>query len=204
MVKVAIIDDHAVVRMGLKYMLDVHKRDFAFAGEWPQGEGAAQFVAKADPDVVLLDIRMPDRDGLSVLEDILRMRPKQKVIMLTTSDADNDVYRALNLGAKGYLLKDRDANEIPAAIDRVMNGGKFVPAAVMELFRKRQMTPNLTPREEEVMQHLRDGLTNETIASRMGITRDSVKLHLKNIFVKFDVGDRISALREAITRGFLR
>ena len=204
MVKVAIIDDHAVVRMGVKYMLDVHKRDFAFAGEWPQGEGAAQFVAKADPDVVLLDIRMPDRDGLSVLEDILRMRPKQKVIMLTTSDADNDVYRALNLGAKGYLLKDRDANEIPAAIDRVMNGGKFLPEAVMELFRKRQMTPNLTPREAEVMQNLRDGLTNETIASRMGITRDSVKLHLKNIFAKFGVGDRISALREAITRGFLR
>ena len=204
MVKVAIIDDHAVVRMGVKYMLDVHKRDFAFAGEWPQGEGAAQFVAKADPDVVLLDIRMPDRDGLSVLEDILRMRPRQKVIMLTTSDADNDVYRALNLGAKGYLLKDRDANEIPAAIDRVMNGGRFLPEAVMELFRKRQMTPNLTPREEEVMQNLRDGLTNETIASRMGITRDSVKLHLKNIFAKFGVGDRISALREAITRGFLR
>ena len=204
MVKVAIIDDHAVVRMGVKYMLDVHKRDFAFAGEWPQGEGAAQFVAKADPDVVLLDIRMPDRDGLSVLEDILRMRPRQKVIMLTTSDADNDVYRALNLGAKGYLLKDRDANEIPAAIDRVMNGGRFLPEAVMELFRKRQMTPNLTPREEEVMQNLRDGLTNETIASRMGITRDSVKLHLKNIFVKLGVGDRISALREAIARGFLR
>ena len=203
MVSVAVIDDHAVVRMGLKYMLDVNKRDLVFAGEWPKGTGAAQFVMKTDPDVVLLDIRMPDRDGLAVLEDILLVRPKQKVIMLTTSDADNDVYRALNLGAKGYLLKDRDANEIPIAIDRVMNGGKYVPDAVMELFRKRQMTPNLTPREEEVMQHLRDGLTNETIARRMGITRDSVKLHLKNIFVKFGVGDRISALREAVRRGFL-
>ena len=67
MVKVAIIDDHAVVRMGLKYMLDVHKRDLAFAGDWPKGEGAAEFVAKVEPDVVLLDIRMPDRDGLSAL-----------------------------------------------------------------------------------------------------------------------------------------
>ena len=204
MVKVAIIDDHAVVRMGLKYMLDVHKNDFYFAGDWPKGEGAAQFVMKAEPDVVLLDIRMPDRDGLAVLEDILLVRPKQKVIMLTTSDADNDVYRALNLGAKGYLLKDRDANEIPLAIDRVMNGGKYVPEAVMELFRRRQMTPNLTPREEEVMQHLRDGLTNETIANCMGISRDSVKQHLKNIFAKFGVGDRISAVREAVIRGFIR
>ena len=204
MVKVAIIDDHAVVRMGLKYMLDVHKRDLSFAGDWPKGEGAAESVVKVAPDVVLLDIRMPDRDGLTVLEDILRVRPAQKVIMLTTSDADNDVYRALTLGAKGCLLKDRDANEIPVAIDRVMNGGKYVPEAVMELFRKRQMTPDLTPREVEVMEYLRAGLTNETIAQRMGITRDTVKLHLKNIFVKFDVGDRISALREAVTRGFLR
>jgi len=158
---------------------------------------------KVDPDLVLLDIRMPDRDGIAVLEDILLMRPQQKVIMLTTSDADNDVYRALNLGARGYLLKDRDANEIPDAIHRVMNGGKYVPDVVMELFRKRQMTANLTPREEEVMKHLRDGLTNETIATRMGITRDSVKLHLKNIFAKLGVSDRISALREAVTRGFL-
>jgi len=84
-----------------------------------------------------------------------------------------------------------------------MNGGKYVPDVVMELFRKRQMTANLTPREEEVMKHLRDGLTNETIATRMGITRDSVKLHLKNIFAKLGVSDRISALREAVTRGFL-
>ncbi len=203
MVKVVVIDDHAVVRMGLKYMLDVHKSEFAFAGDWPKGEGAAQFVMKVDPDLVLLDIRMPDRDGIAVLEDILLMRPQQKVIMLTTSDADNDVYRALNLGARGYLLKDRDANEIPDAIHRVMNGGKYVPDVVMELFRKRQMTANLTPREEEVMKHLRDGLTNETIAARMGITRDSVKLHLKNIFAKLGVSDRISALREAVTRGFL-
>ncbi len=204
MVKVAIIDDHAVVRMGVKYMLDVHKRDFAFAGEWPQGEGAAQFVAKADPDVVLLDIRMPDRDGLSVLEDILRMRPRQKVIMLTTSDADNDVYQALSLGAKGYLLKDRDAAEITSALNRVMQGGKYVPEQVMELFRKRQMTPGLTPRETEVLTHLRDGLTNEAIAERLGVTKDMVKLHLKNIFNKLDVNDRVSAVREAYTRRFLK
>ena len=204
MIKVAVIDDHAVVRMGLKYVLGVRKGEFSFVGEWPGGDGAVEFVKKVDPDVVLLDIRMPDRDGISVLGDILAARPKQKVIMLTTSDADNDVYRALTLGAKGYLLKDRDANEIPVAIDRVMNGGKYVPEAVMELFRKRQMTPDLTPREVEVMEYLRAGLTNETIAQRMGITRDTVKLHLKNIFVKFDVGDRISALREAVTRGFLR
>ena len=204
MIKVAVIDDHAVVRMGLKYVLGVRKGEFSFVGEWPGGDGAVEFVKKVDPDVVLLDIRMPDRDGISVLGDILAARPKQKVIMLTTSDADNDVYRSLTLGAKGYLLKDRDATEITAALNRVMQGGKYVPEPVMELFRKRQMTPDLTPREVEVMTHLRDGLTNEAIADKLGVTKDAVKLHLKNVFVKLDVNDRVSAVREAHLRGFLK
>ena len=204
MIKVAVIDDHAVVRMGLKYVLGVSKDEFSFVGEWPGGDGAVEFVKKVDPDVVLLDIRMPDRDGISVLGDILAVRPKQKVIMLTTSDADNDVYQALSLGAKGYLLKDRDAAEITSALNRVMQGGKYVPEQVMELFRKRQMTPGLTPRETEVLTNLRDGLTNEAIAERLGVGKDMVKLHLKNIFNKLDVNDRVSAVREAYTRGFLK
>ena len=204
MIKVVIIDDHAVVRMGLKYVLGVKKNEFALVGDWPGGEGAVDFVCKTSPDVVLLDIRMPDKDGLVVLKEILAVRPNQKVIMLTTSDADNDVYTALTAGAKGYLLKDRDATEITRALNTVMQGGKFVPPAVMELFRKRQMTPDLTPREEEVMANLRDGLTNEAIADRMGVTRDAVKLHLKNIFNKLNVSDRVSAVREAVTRGFVK
>jgi len=204
MIKVVVIDDHAVVRMGLKYVLGVRKNEFAFVGEWPGGDGAVDFVKKTDPDVVLLDIRMPDRDGIAVLRDILAARPQQKVIMLTTSDADNDVYQALTIGAKGYLLKDRDATEITSALNRVMQGGKYVPQQVMELFRKRQMTPELTPRENEVLVHLRDGLTNESIADKLGVTKDMIKLHLKNIFNKLDVNDRLSAVREAYTRGFLK
>ena len=204
MTRVVVIDDHAVVRMGLKYVLGVRKQDFEFVGEWPGGIGAVDFVKRTDPDVVLLDIRMPDLDGLSVLRNLIAVRPGQKVIMLTTSDADNDVYTALTLGAKGYLLKDRDATEITNAINRVMQGGKYVPEAVMELFRKRQMSPGLTPREQEVIENLRDGLTNEAIAAEMGVTKDAVKLHLKNIFVKLDVNDRVSAVREAISRGFVK
>lgn len=204
MIKVVVIDDHAVVRMGLKYVLATRKNEFQFVGEWTGGVGAVDFVVKNNPDVVLLDIRMPDLDGLSVLRNLMAVRPTQKVIMLTTSDADNDVYTALTLGAKGYLLKDRDAAEITTAISRVMQGGKYVPQAVMELFKKRQMTPSLTPREMEVMENLKDGLTNEAIADNMGVTKDAVKLHLKNIFNKLDVNDRVSAVREAITRGFLK
>ena len=204
MIKVVIIDDHAVVRMGLKYVLGVKKSEYSFAGEYACGNGAVDFVNRTNPDVVLLDINMPDKNGIEVLKEILAARPDQKVVMLTTSDADNDVYTSLNLGAKGYLLKDRDATEIYKAISTVMNGGRFVPEAVMELFQKRQMTPSLTPRELEVLRNLQEGITNETIAERMGITKDAVKLHLKNIFNKLDVNDRVSAVRESVTRGFVR
>ena len=204
MTKVVIIDDHAVVRMGLKYVIGVKKDEFKFLGEWACGEGAADFVKRMDPDIVLLDIRMPDKDGLTVLSEILAERPAQNVIMLTTSDADNDVYTALQLGAKGYLLKDRDATEIVSAMREVMRGGRFIPAAIMDLYRKRQMTPDMTPREKMTLRHLHDGLTNDEIADKMGVTRDAVKLHLKNIFVKLDVKDRVSAVREAYIRGFLR
>jgi DNA-binding NarL/FixJ family response regulator len=204
MIKVVVIDDHAVVRMGLKYVLGVKKQDFEFAGEWPGGEGAVEFVERTNPDVVLLDIHMPDRNGLAVLRELRAKRPAQKVIMLTTSEADNDVYESLNLGAKGYLLKDRDATEITKALTTVMNGGKYVPEAVRELFRKRQMTPDLTARELEVLRLLPTGMTNDAIAERLGVGKDAIKNHLRNIFVKLDVNDRVSAAREAVTRGFLK
>ena len=204
MIKVVVIDDHAVVRMGLKYVLGVKKQDFEFAGEWPGGEGAVEFVERTNPDVVLLDIHMPDRNGLAVLRELRAKRPAQKVIMLTTSDADNDVYESLNLGAKGYLLKDRDATEITKALTTVMNGGKYVPAAVQELFRKRQMTPNFTARELEVLKFLPTGMTNDAIAERLGVGKNAIKNHLRSIFAKLDVGDRVSAVREAVTRGFLK
>ena len=204
MIRVVVIDDHAVVRMGLKYVLGVKKGEFEFLGEWPGGVGAVDFVKRTDPDIVLLDIRMPDKDGIAVLKELLAERPGQKVVMLTTSDADNDVYTSLEIGAKGYLLKDRDATDITKALVTVYNGGRFVPPPVMELYRKRQMTPNLTPREKEVLVNLHGGMTNEAIAAKMGVTKDAVKLHLKNVFNKLDVNDRVSAVREAYLRGFIR
>ena len=204
MIRVVVIDDHAVVRMGLKYVLGVKKGEFEFLGEWPGGVGAVDFVKRTDPDIVLLDIRMPDKDGIAVLKELLAERPGQKVVMLTTSDADNDVYTSLEIGAKGYLLKDRDATDITKALVTVYNGGRFVPPPVMELYRKRQMTPNLTPREKEVLVNLHEGMTNEAIAAKMGVTKDAVKLHLKNVFNKLDVNDRVSAVREAYLRGFIR
>ena len=204
MISIAIVDDHAMVRMGLKYVINLHSDEFSFAGEHPCGTGAGAFVANTKPDILLLDICMPDRDGIKVLEDVLLVRPEQKVIMLTTSEADNDVYRALNMGAKGYLLKDRDSDDLFKAARAVANGGTFVPEAVRELYRQRQMTEDLTPKEGEVLEKLAGGLSTDGIADSMSISDNAVKKHLKSIFSKLGVSDRVNAVTEAIRRGFVR
>ncbi len=203
MTSVAIIDDHSVVRMGLKYII-ASEKDFTFAGECGSGAEAARFTRETQPDVLLLDVRMPGTDGLAALAEILAARPAQKVIMLTTSEADDDIYRALSLGAKGYLLKDRDSADICAAIRRVAAGGRFVPASVQALYDRRRMMPDLTPRERDVLALAADGLTNEEIAARLGISYEGVKLHMKHMFVKLDVRDRVGLVTSALRHGFVK
>lgn len=204
MISIAIIDDHAMVRMGLKYVINLEKDEFSFAGEYGGGKGAAAFVMLTKPDVLLLDIRMPDMDGLDVLRDILALRPSQKVIMLTTSEADNDVYRALKLGAKGYLLKDRDSDDLFNAVRTVANGRKFIPETVKALYNERQATEDLTNKEEEVLQRLAKGFGTQEIAGQLDVTENAIRKHLKSIFAKLGVSDRVNAVTEAIRRGFVR
>ena len=202
MIRVAVIDDHAVVRMGLKYAISL-EGDMEFAGELTDGEGAAAFVATEKPDVVLLDIRMPKVDGIAALESILKVKPSAKVIILTTSEADDDVYKAIKLGAKGYVVKDRDSSSILTAIRQVASGGKYFPDEVMELFRERSMTPDLTAREQEVLELMAKGLSNQEIGDVLSISPESVKIHLKHIFEKLGVSTRVEAMSEAIRRGFV-
>ena len=189
--------------MGLKYVIGLDN-ELELVGELSSGHGAVEFVKRLKPDVLLLDIYMPGRDGLQVLEDIRFGIPTQKVIMLTTSAADNDVYRAMSLGANGYLMKDRDADDIYRAIKTVAEGGKFVPAAVKELLTERQHTPELTYREQGVLNMMAEGNSNEKIATAMGMSRNGVKQHVSHIFAKLGVKDRVSAVTEALKRGFVK
>jgi DNA-binding NarL/FixJ family response regulator/lysophospholipase L1-like esterase len=201
---VVVIDDHAVTRMGIKYLLEIEESGFKVVGEWSGGEGAADYVLKTKPDVVLLDVRMPNKNGVQALREILLLRPDQKVIMLSTSDADNDVYESIKAGAKGYLLKDRDSSEVKTAIRYVMEGGCYMPAAIQEQLKKREQTGGFTVREKQVLELLQQGLTNDGIAENLGLARNTVKMYLKAIFGKLQVNDRVSAVREAVVRGFLR
>ena len=182
MTKVAIFDDHAVVRMGLKYAI-VLAGDMELAFEQEDGRNAAALVLTEQPDVILLDIRMPEVDGISALESILVVRPSAKVIMLTTSEAEEDVYRAIKLGAEG---------------------GTFFPDAVKQVYRQRQMMPDLTARETEVLQMIAKGLSNHEIGHVLGVGAETIKIHLKHIFDKLAVANRAECVAEAIRRGFMK
>ena len=203
MIRVAIVDDHFVVRFGLKAMLD-NQPDISFAGEASNALDVVGFVRATHPDVLLLDIRMPERDGIDALREIMGAFPNQKVIMLTTSEADNDVYQSLSLGAKGYLLKDRDSRAIVNAVRTVAAGGKFVPDAVRDRFKEGQLTPELTRRESDVLALVVDGLSNEEISTKLDISYAAVKFHVSNLLMKLDCRDRVALATSALRRGFVK
>ena len=202
MVRVAIIDDHVVVRAGLKYLIEADA-EFAFAGEFGGGVGAAEFVASVQPDVTLLDVRMPDRGGVDALKDILAMDPKARVVMLTTSDAEEDVFRSIEEGALGYVMKESSVETIAAAIRSAMAGDVFMTDDVRRIYETRKGVKGLSPRETEVLRAASEGFGNREIGAHLGISENSVKMHLKRAFFKLGASDRAEAVSLARKRGFL-
>lgn len=202
MIKVAIIDDHSVVRMGFKYMLAFAK-DMKLVGEATGGEGAAKFVAECRPDVVLLDVRMPDVDGIAALSEILSSAPQTKVIMLTTSDTEEDVYRALSLGAKGYILKETEPNVLLDSIRAVASGGMCVPDAIRRIYEARASEKGLTAREREILLYISKGFSNDEIGKQLGISANTVKAHVASILSTLGAGDRAESVAIGIQRGLI-
>lgn len=202
-IKVLLVDDHAVVRMGLKYALSLFK-DIELAGELSDGERAAELMKSSGADVALLDIRMPGKDGLAALGEMLAADPSAKVVMLTTSSMEEDVYAALNAGAKGYVLKDRNPENIVKAVRTVAEGGTFIPDDIKAIYKARSEEPELTPTEREAVGLLVQGLSNKAIAEKVGISEDGVKVRLKHAYEKLGVNDRAGAIAVAIRRGIAR
>ena len=202
MTRVAIIDDHVVVRAGLKYMIEAEP-DLEFAGEFGGGVGAVDFVHAAKPDVTLLDVRMPDRNGIDVLKDLLADDPKAHVVMLTTSDTEEDIYRAIEEGAFGYVMKESPIETIVAAIHAALAGDVFMTDDVRRIYETRKCAKGLSPRESEVLKLVAEGCGNREIAAKLGISENSVKMHLKRSFFKLGASDRAEAVSLAAKRGFL-
>ena len=201
MIRVAIIDDHYVVRFGLKYMLQLDK-ELVFAGEAADASDP-DFVGRADPDVLLLDLMLPGKDGLAAFAEIRAAHPRVKVVMLTTSSKEEDVYRAISAGVDGYVLKDSPPSEIVRAIRAVAEGGRFFPEKVLAVYSLREGEKGVSAREAEVLRYMAKGLTNGEMADLMKVSVETMKTQVKSAFTKLGVADRAEAVAVAIARGVI-
>ena len=202
MIRVVIIDDHVVVRAGLRYIIEADP-ELELVGEFGGGVGAVEFVAEKNPDVVLLDVRMPDRGGIDVLKDLLAADPKRKVVMLTTSDVEEDVFRAIEEGAFGYVMKESPIEVISAAISSAHAGEVFMTDDVRRIYETRKGSKGLSSREAEALKLAAKGAGNKEIAAAMGLSENSVKMFMKRAFFKLGASSRAEAVQLAIRRGLI-
>jgi len=203
-IRVLIADDHGVVREGLVSMIKRNRADMTVAGEASNGREAVDLWKRERPDVTLLDLRMPELDGVEVIKEIRAADKKARIIVLTTFDGDEDIYRAIQAGAKGYLLKDVPREALMNSIRRVHAGETSVPLHLVAKLADRVSGETLSEREIEVLKLMAQGKSNKEIATALFITEGTVKSHGKSIFAKMNVSSRAEAVAEATRRGFLR
>ena len=197
---VLVVDDHPIVRTGLTTLLH-SEPGLEPLGEAKTGvEAIAQFRTLR-PDVTLMDLRMPEMTGVEAITAIRKDCPTARIIILTTYDGDEDIYRGLQTGAKGYLLKDADRSELLAAIRAVHAGQKYIPALVGAKLAERMSSSQLSDREIDVLKLLAKGKNTQAIGSALNITEGTVKFHITNILQKLGVSDRTQAVVTAFQRG---
>ena len=213
-VKILIVDDHAVVRDGLRVMLD-RREEFVVVGEAKNGLEAVTKVRELVPDVILMDLRMPELNGVEAMHQIRAENSEAKFLVLTTYDSDEYIFDAIEAGAKGYLLKDASREDLFQAISAVHRGESLVQPGVASrvLDRLAQLTRQagqaaepqlLSDRELEVLQLMASGAANKQIASDLTISESTVKTHVTNIFQKLDVNHRTEAVTTAISKGIIK
>ncbi len=200
--QVMVIDDHTLFRSGLSELLE--RRGIEVCAAVGDGEEGCRLAAERGPDVVLLDLRMPELDGLSVLERLVAHDPGCAVVMLTTSSDERDLVTSLRAGARGYLLKDMEPDRLVDALGAVVDGetvvapemtsvlAKIVKGETMESGQRGRFS-SLTPRELEILRHLAEGLSNKAIARELGIADGTVKLHVRSILRKLELRSRVEA-----------
>lgn len=201
-IRLLIVEDHHIVRQGLISLLQ-SVSGLAVVAEAPDGRIAAELYRRHLPDVVLMDLRMPVVSGVEAIQQLCREFPGAKVLVLTTFDGDEDVFRAMQAGARGYLLKGMEAQELITAIRRVHAGQSSLCSPVAQQLAYRMSTPELTPRELEVLETIVAGKSNREIASSLDVSEATVKTHLNSLFSKLDVVDRTQAAITAVQRGLV-
>jgi DNA-binding NarL/FixJ family response regulator len=201
-IRVLVADDHPAVRSGLAAVL-AQEPDIELVGEAANGVEALALYRMHRPDVVLMDLRMPVLDGIAAIRAITPEFPAARILALTTFDGDGDIRRALEAGARGYLLKDMLLSDVIAAVRAVHRGERVIPATVAARIAEFHDADDLSPRECEVLALAARGLSNKDIARAIGRTEETAKIHLKNIFAKLGVSDRTEAVTVALSRGLI-
>jgi len=202
-IRVLIADDHPVVRDGLASMIGKWT-DTEVVAEARDGQEAVEQWMKHRPDVSLLDLRMPVLDGVGAIERIRQIEPAARIILLTTFDGEEDIYRAIRAGAKAYLLKDSPRDDILNCIRKVHAGETFVPLPLAAKLAERVSGVELTQREVTVLRALASGQSNKAIARALFISETTVKAHVKSIFTKLNVLSRTEAIAVAVRRGMVQ
>jgi DNA-binding NarL/FixJ family response regulator len=201
-IRVLCVDDHPLVRKGIASIL-ANEADMELVGEANNGLEAVELFKEYKPDVVLMDLRMPELDGTSATRMIRQEAPDAKIIALTSYDGDQDIYRALEAGVRGYILKEMVHTEVVRAIRTVHSGKRLMPQEVAERLSEYFPQVALTPREVEVLGLVAKGMANKEIATRLGTASGTVKMHIQNILAKLGASDRTHAVTIAMERGIL-
>jgi DNA-binding NarL/FixJ family response regulator len=203
-ITVLIADDHGIVREGLASMIQRNRAGMTLIGEAGNGREAIDLWKKHRPDVTLLDLRMPEVDGVDAIKEIRAHDENARIIVLTTFDGDEDIYRAIQAGAKGYLLKDVPRDALMDCIRRVHAGETSIPVDLVAKLAHRVSADTLSRREIEVLKLMAQGKSNKEIGSALFISEGTVKSHGKAIFAKMAVVSRTEAVTEATRRGLIR
>lgn len=201
-IRILIVDDHPVVREGMAALID-RRPDLIVVGEAKDGEEALTLFRQLRPDITLIDLRMPKLNGVDVIRTLRGESPAARFIVLTTFDGDEDIYRALEAGARAYLLKDTPRDELLSTIRTVHAGQKHIPAELATRLTERMFTPELTAREQEVLQEIVAGKSNREIGQTLSISEGTVKVHVNSLLGKLGVGDRTQAVTVALKRGLV-
>ncbi len=201
-IRLLIVDDHPAFRAGLVALL-ADQDDLQVVAECGDGASAIAWFQKTKPDITLMDLRLPGMSGVETIIALRKDHPEARVIVVTTFDQDEDIYRAIQSGAKSYLLKDMSKEEIVGTVRAVHAGQSRLPPGVAERLARRMQRPTLTTREIEILQLLVKGRSNKEISSGLSIAEDTVKSHLKTLFTKLGVQDRTAAAISAIQQGIV-
>jgi len=201
--RVLVVDDHSLLRTGVANIIN-QETDLEVVAEAANGRDAIEAFLLHHPDVVLMDLRMPEMEGVEAIRRIREIDPQARVVVLTTYDADEDIARALQAGAKAYILKDIAADALVACVRDVLAGKTYLAPAAAAKLAEHVTQVQLTPRELAALQLLANGHSNKEIATSLGISERTVKSHLAHLFEKLQVTSRTEAVRVATRRGLVR